>query len=134
MPRNETPEEKARWAAYMREYRSRNRDEQPDRELAPTERQLEILRYYADPTLGGNERAVAQALGISVSAVHNQMQRLKKWLHVTDAAQAVMKLWVTNATTQKVPEPLGQRTTAIQGQRTNLPARKARGTRAAKPR
>lgn len=95
MTRYETPEERARWAAYMREYRRRNRPQQRlSANLAPTPRQLEILRLYADPEAGGSQARVAEALGISVSAVHNQMQALMRRLKVTTPAQAVYKVWV----------------------------------------
>lgn len=107
--RNQTPEERQAWAAYMREYRKRRKEggSHPlvdrTRPLEPTERQLEILRAYADPDRGGSQRAVAEALGISVSAVHNQLQRLMKRIHVKDPSQAVMKLWVKNGKIEEAP-------------------------------
>lgn len=125
MPRHKTPEQKAAWAAYMRQYRATHKDEgEPKGPLQPTARQLEILRMYADPIHGGTERAVAEALGISVSAVHNQLQRVKKRLDVRDAAQAVMKLWVNDATTTEVSEPLGQRASDVTREGTRLQAGK----------
>lgn len=115
MPSNriQTPEEKAAWAAYMREYRKRRKEgvvSKRDEPLQPTERQLEILRAYAHPDTGGSQKAVADALGISVSAVHNQLQRLMKRIGVKDPSQAVMKLWVTphNGKTEEVPGSPGR--------------------------
>ena len=96
MTRYDTPEERAKWAAYMREYRRRNAGRKPEstRAKVPTERQLEILRLYADPERGGSQAKVAAALGISVSAVHNQLQALMRRLGVNSPAQAVYKVWV----------------------------------------
>lgn len=95
MTRYDTPEERAKWAAYMREYRRRNagRTTASPRAAQPTARQMEILRLYADPENGGSQAKVAEALGISVSAVHNQIQSLMRRLEVKTTAQAVYKLW-----------------------------------------
>lgn len=96
MGRNKSPEERARWAAYMREYRAANRDRirKTPRGTEPTPRQLEILRLYADPDKGGSQAKVAAELGISVSAVHNQLQALMKRLNVSTPAQAIWRVWV----------------------------------------
>lgn len=96
MARTKTPEQRAAWAAYMREYRKRNTGTTPKdpRTLQPTERQLQILRLYADPETGGSQKRVAEALGISVSAVHNQLQSLMRRLGVNTPAQAVYKVWI----------------------------------------
>ena len=95
MARHETDDEKADWAAYMREYRANNpQANRRNNRLAPTPRQIEILRVYADPERGGTQERVAESLGISKSAVHNQLQRLMRRLDVHSPAQAVMKLWV----------------------------------------
>lgn len=96
MARTKTPEQRAAWAAYMREYRKRNTGITPKdpRTLRPTERQIEILRLYSDPINGGSQKKVAEALGISVSAVHNQLQSLMKRLGVNTPAQAVYRVWI----------------------------------------
>jgi len=129
--RNLTPEQRAAWNLYMREYRARRKAGETgprdfDRPLEPTPRQIEILRAYADPSTGGSQRAVAEALGISVSAVHNQLQRLMKRIGVRDPSQAVMKLWVNeNGTSSEIPPaPAGQATPPGRG-RPVLPPRKA---------
>jgi DNA-binding NarL/FixJ family response regulator len=107
MPRRKTEEDRARWAEYMRTYRRENPDASKERdELPPTERQIEILRTYADPSRGGTYARVADSLGISPSAVHNQMGRLLRRLGVKTPAQAVYKLWVEangKASTDEVP-------------------------------
>jgi DNA-binding NarL/FixJ family response regulator len=91
MPRNATPEDKAAWAAYMRKYRSEHAE--PDRTKGqPTARQIEVLRIYADPEVGGTEQLVADYLGISKPAVHNHLQRLMRRLGVRNHAQAVVAL------------------------------------------
>ena len=93
MARRRTPEQKEAWAAYMRTYRSTHpRANGRSNTQAPTARQLEILRMYADPERGGSQERVAQLVGISRSAVHNSMQRLMRRLGVSEPAQAVMKL------------------------------------------
>ena len=99
MTRYDTHEERAKWAAYMREYRRRNAGRKPTspRAAQPTARQLEILRLYADPAQGGSQAKVAEALGISVSAVHNQLQALMRRLGVNSPAQAVYKVWVSES-------------------------------------
>jgi DNA-binding NarL/FixJ family response regulator len=111
MPRAKTPEQKAAWAAYMREYRaSRNAGPRDPRGNVPTERQIEILRAYAHPETGGSQRQVAEAFGISVSAVNNALQRLMRRLGVKEPAQAVYMLWVMekenglDGSTPEVPE------------------------------
>lgn len=105
MTRHETDEEKAAWAAYMRDYRANHpAANRRNNDLAPTARQLEILRIYADPERGGTQEKVAETLGISKSAVHNQLQRLMRRLDVHSPAQAVMKLWVnTNEPAEQDP-------------------------------
>jgi DNA-binding NarL/FixJ family response regulator len=108
MPRTKTPEQREAWATYMREYRKRQREggaAADPRGSQPTQRQLEVLRAYADPELGGNQRLVADRLGISVSAVNNTLQRLMRRLGVREPSQAVMKLWVSqHGTTSAVPD------------------------------
>jgi DNA-binding CsgD family transcriptional regulator len=136
-PRYTTHAEKAKWAAYMREYRKRRREDKDTerRPLPPTERQLMILRIYADPQLGGNQRKVAASLGVSVSAVHNQIGRLMARLNVNDPSQAVFKLWVEpylddsrsvpardlNTKSLSVPEPrIGRPRTAVEERKPTL--------------
>jgi DNA-binding NarL/FixJ family response regulator len=94
MPREKSPEQKEAWAAYMREYRRRTKatGTHDPRGQHPTARQIEVLRAYADPKHGGTQKAVAERLGISVSAVNNTLQRLTKRLGVKDPAQAVFLL------------------------------------------
>lgn len=121
MPRYKTPEQKEAWAAYMREYRKRVAAADPTladrRGIVPTDRQIEILKAYADPRTGGNQKAVAEQFGISVSAVNNNLQRLMKRLGVKDPAQAVMKLYVEgglNGVSEEVPAP-GRRSPETHG-------------------
>ena len=121
--RNRTPEQKAAWAEYMREYRRKNPEQHGDRaqpHLEPTQRQLEILRTYADPIHGGRYDRVAAHLGISPSAVHNAMGRLLARLGVRDPSQAVMKLWVNSASTIPVPEPTSDESAAQRGRRQGI--------------
>ena len=122
MARHETDDEKESWAAYMREYRAKNpQANRRNNDLAPTPRQIEILRIYADPERGGTQAKVAKTLGISQSAVHNQLQRLMRRLDVHSPAQAVMKLWVNP------DEPVDQTYQAAQ----HAPGRRLRRTGAA---
>lgn len=96
--RRQTEASKRKWADYMKAYRASRpktttpRDTEAGKE--PTPRQLEILKAYADPLHGGNQRRVATALGISPSAVHNQIARLLARLGVQTTTQAVWKLYV----------------------------------------
>lgn len=114
MPREKTPEQKLAWAAYMRRYRTRQTGQGPGakdpRGTKPTPRQLQVLRAYADPEHGGSQKAVAEYLNISVSAVNNTLQRLAKRLGVKDPAQAVWLLRdelteVANGTSQAISAP-----------------------------
>lgn len=93
MSREKTPEQREKWAAYMRSYRAKNTPK-PNQSTIPTDRQIQILRMYADPTSGGSQAKVAEALGISTSAVHNQINALLKRLGVKSPAQAVYRLMV----------------------------------------
>ena len=103
----DTAEKKAAWAAYMREYRRRKKPAGPTaakrRGIDPTPRQLEILRAYVDPELGGSQDRVAKLLGVSTPAVHNAMGRLMKRLNVSTPAQAAFKLWISEG--NEVPPP-----------------------------
>lgn len=91
MTRQKTPEQRERWAAYMRSYRATH-STNPNPSLKATDRQIAILKMYADPNTGGNQATVAKTLGISTSAVHNQIGSLLKRLGVRSPAQAVLKL------------------------------------------
>lgn len=97
MPRKPlTPAQKQAAAAYMRDYRARegNRDYGRSRELKPTDRQKLILRLYMDPNHGGTYGRVAEILGISESAVHNQLGRLMARLNVHSPSQAIFRLYI----------------------------------------
>lgn len=88
----------------MRQYRAEqgtHKDYGRSTELPPTERQLQILRLYADPERGGSQQKVAEILGVSVSAVHNQLGRLMARLGVNAPGQAIYKLWVTKDNEEK---------------------------------
>lgn len=119
MPRPKTPQQREAWAAYMREYRKKQRQNggvHDQRGDIPTERQIEILKAYANPKTGGSQKRVADQFGISVSAVNNALQRLMKRLGVSDPAQAVFLLYAegTHGTTEEAPEPQ-RRTAAADG-------------------
>jgi DNA-binding CsgD family transcriptional regulator len=90
----------------MRDYRARHKKPSSGvkrRGTEPTARQLEVLRTYVDPELGGTQARTAAVLGISTPAVHNSLGHLMKRLGVKTPAQAAFKLWVDEG--NEVPAP-----------------------------